>query len=561
METTSPEWDHCGTGATDEDPVGCRGVRAGGRARCLAHLAAGARAVYLARLAAGADVDCRGVTFDDGLLAAVLAGVTGEDGYPVFGAGRFEQARFAESASFARAEFRGPASFQGARLEGAADFGSVRFRHGAWFKGARFAGSAEFGGAHISDDAGFADTWFGGTAWFGGVRIEGRLWLERARFAGDAVFLRGVFGADWVGPVTCDGTLSLAEAEFRSPLRLALAASRIDARAARCEGPVALSVRYAAIDLTGAVLLHPCRISTDLVTELREPAAARAGGADHTASIVSLRGVDAAMLTVADVDLRGCVFAGTHHLDQLGLEGNWQLGASPQGVRWQWGVPRSWTRRLVLEEERQWRALPGRGATARRGWGAAPENPDTVPGLATLTSVYRQLRKAREDALDQPGAADFYYGEMEMRRHSHTWRRAERWLLQAYWLLAGYGLRASRALVWLACAVAGTVVLMMGLGLPDTEPQQQVRRVQGGGSIRMVMDKAEPQLTLPVGERFTGERFEKSLRVVLNSVLFRSSGQDLTLWGTYTEMVSRLTEPVLLGLAALAVRGRVKRGS
>ncbi|MFI2189999.1 hypothetical protein [Streptomyces sioyaensis] len=64
-----------------------------------------------------------------------------------------------------------------------------------------------------------------------------------------------------------------------------------------------------------------------------------------------------------------------------------------------------------------------------------------------------------------------------------------------------------------------------------------------------------------MGERFTGERFEKSLRVVLNSVLFRSSGQDLTLWGTYTEMVSRLTEPVLLGLAALAARGRVKRGS
>lgn len=229
--------------------------------------------------------------------------------------------------------------------------------------------------------------------------------------------------------------------------------------------------------------------------------------------------------------------------------------------RWHVGVPRSWTRRLVLEEERQWRALPGRGTTDRRGWGAAPDNPDTVPGLATLTSVYRRLRKAREDALDQPGAADFYYGEMEMRRHSHTWRRAERWLLQAYWLLVGYGLRASRALGWLACAVAGTVVLTMGLGLPDTEPQQQVRRVQGGGSLRMVMDKAEPQLTLPVGARFTGERFEKSVRVVLNSVLFRSSGQDLTLWGTYTEMVSRLTEPVLLGLAALAVRGRVKRGS
>ena len=33
----------------------------------------------------------------------------------------------------------------------------------------------------------------------------------------------------------------------------------------------------------------------------------------------------------------------------------------------------------------------------------------------------------------------------------------------------------------------------------------------------------------------------------------------LTTAGTYVEMASRLTEPVLLGLAALAVRGRVKR--
>ncbi|MFD0448956.1 hypothetical protein [Streptomyces rhizosphaericus] len=46
---------------------------------------------------------------------------------------------------------------------------------------------------------------------------------------------------------------------------------------------------------------------------------------------------------------------------------------------------------------------------------------------------------------------------------------------------------------------------------------------------------------------------------MVNSVVFRSSGQDLTTTGTYTEMASRPTEPVLLGLAALAIRGRVKR--
>lgn len=44
-----------------------------------------------------------------------------------------------------------------------------------------------------------------------------------------------------------------------------------------------------------------------------------------------------------------------------------------------------------------------------------------------------------------------------------------------------------------------------------------------------------------------------------HSVVFRSSGQDLTTTGTYTEITSRLAEPVLLGLAVLAVRSRVKR--
>lgn len=45
----------------------------------------------------------------------------------------------------------------------------------------------------------------------------------------------------------------------------------------------------------------------------------------------------------------------------------------------------------------------------------------------------------------------------------------------------------------------------------------------------------------------------------LDSVVFRSSGQDLTTAGTYIEMTSRVFEPVLLGLAVLAIRNRVKR--
>ncbi|MEW2041842.1 hypothetical protein AB0885_33150, partial [Streptomyces sp. NPDC005534] len=59
-------------------------------------------------------------------------------------------------------------------------------------------------------------------------------------------------------------------------------------------------------------------------------------------------------------------------------------------------------------------------------------------------------------------------------------------------------------------------------------------------------------------EQFEAER-DGSLRVVINSVVFRSSSQDLTVVGTYAEMLSRIVEPALLGLAVLAARNRVKR--
>ncbi|WP_308407820.1 hypothetical protein [Streptomyces somaliensis] len=34
-----------------------------------------------------------------------------------------------------------------------------------------------------------------------------------------------------------------------------------------------------------------------------------------------------------------------------------------------------------------------------------------------MAALYRQLRKSLEDGKNEPDAADFYYGECEMRRH------------------------------------------------------------------------------------------------------------------------------------------------
>ncbi|WP_373309444.1 hypothetical protein [Streptomyces olivaceoviridis] len=180
-------------------------------------------------------------------------------------------------------------------------------------------------------------------------------------------------------------------------------------------------------------------------------------------------------------------------------------------------------------------------------------------GPTQLAPVYRALRKAFEDGANEPGAADFYYGEMEMRRHDRTGTtRAERGLLHGYWMLSGYGLRASRALGWLAAAMLVTIMLLMGFGLPRDDPKQVATGIvpPGGGRVTFEIGKEDPRD--PTGNRFTGERFEKALNVTLNSVIFRAADQDLTTTGTYVQMTSRVTEPVLLGLAVLAVRNRVK---
>jgi hypothetical protein len=114
--------------------------------------------------------------------------------------------------------------------------------------------------------------------------------------------------------------------------------------------------------------------------------------------------------------------------------------------------------------------------------------------------------------------------------------------------------------VWLLLAMIGTLLTMMLWGLPADGWRPQAVGSVTGQQIRLPTDPPDPiNPTNALHERLSSGRFEKGLRVVVNSVIFRSSDQNLTTAGTYTEMISRLTEPVLLGLAALAIRGRIKR--
>ncbi|MDT0550634.1 pentapeptide repeat-containing protein, partial [Streptomyces sp. DSM 41529] len=126
-----------------------------------------------------------------------------------------------------------------------------------------------------------------------------------------------------------------------------------------------------------------------------------------------------------------------------------------------------------------------------------------------------------------------------------------------YWAVSGYGLRATRALVALVMAMMVTCFLLVGFGIPMEDPLQEVR---SDGAARMVIETPDAELTNAIRDRFSFERSEKAIKVTLDSVVFRSGGQNLTQFGSYVEMISRVVGPLLLALCLLALRSRIKRG-
>ncbi|GAA3857531.1 pentapeptide repeat-containing protein [Streptomyces sedi] len=505
--------------------------------------------------------------FSDGAWfgEAEFAGSARFDRAEFAGSARFDRAEFAGSARFDRADFTSNASntrFVKARFAGEAEFEQVKFAGNAWFEGAEFAGDARFREAQFVSHA-----WFDGALFAGDVRF-GEAWFARhADFTG-AQFLRA---SRW-GPVTCAGVLDLSGVVFGVPVTLEIAAREVQCVRTRWESTATIRARHASVDLGHAVLAapiavtaHPTPFTSRFGQLLDESPLTDLAGV----RMVSVQGVDAALLVLTDTDVSDCLFSGAFHLDQLRLEGRTVFAPPPTGWRRHGLWPVRWTRRRVLAEEHHWRAqvagqpAPPSGATPSADqWrpGSHHPDPNLTPDPDDIAPLYRQLRKAFEDAKNEPGAADFYYGECEMRRHDHTGTpRVERGLLWGYWLLSGYGLRASRALGWLAVSMLATIVLLMAFGLPTSSPKQKATGTvpSSGGEVTLTIDKQPPQN--PTGDRFSSERFEKALSVTFNSVVFRSSGQDLTTTGTYIEMTSRLLEPTLLALAVLALRGRIKR--
>jgi uncharacterized protein YjbI with pentapeptide repeats len=368
------------------------------------------------------------------------------------------------------------------------------------------AGEARFRGVTFKGVASFQDS-----SW-GALRITGCDFDGPAHTGGMAVAqtlaLVGCRMADSRNLEFRSGSLcEIREVVFAQPLNLRVLAPELDASSSSFEQGLDLILAPGALlHLARASLGGPSLITGDVVAGARP-------------RLTSLDGTRLQNLTLRGLDLRDCSFVRAHALDDVVISGQDQLPLAPRFGRWQ-------ARREVLPDEyglrhaRELRRRPHGPARWYTG-NSTPRNADP----ATLAETYRALRRGREEARDRPGAADFYYGEMEMRRIAAA-SATDRIIINLYWLLSGYGIRASRALVAYAVVVALLSVGLWHWGLSKEVPFTDV---------------------VPY--------------VLATTTVLAKPAVDLKLdtIGTYLQVVARLAGPALFALMLLALRSRVRR--
>jgi hypothetical protein len=245
---------------------------------------------------------------------------------------------------------------------------------------------------------------------------------------------------------------------------------------------------------------------------------------DALPSVVSIANSDAGQMTFAQLSMAGCLFNGAHGLSSSIFEANVFFANTPRAF---------YARRRCIADEIEWRASKGGWSGSR--WkpllpvsttpSRRPPAPRTPIDPSQIANLYRELRRSHEARADQPGAADFYYGEMEMRRLDPKTRTADRLILNIYWVVSGYGLHALRSFACFGVLVLGSAALT---------------RVHGFES----------------GPVSSVDALIFSLRSALPG-LRRAS--DLTPLGASVDIAEAVLGPLLFGLGLLAIRGRVRR--
>jgi len=447
-----------------------------------------------------------------------------------FETANFKRASFVESASFAETKFSGQATFDEMtcavlRMHGAF-FGDV-----ASFASAHVEGLLELAGATCKSDLVFNEASLGGRIDVTLLHVAGRAWFIRCQFERARDF----------GPMAAYDKLDLDHATFTENIRLEVSTPRLLCRKTNFRGGVYLLARWAKVSLEeasfgGPAVLIGAPTEFDQLNEepLYDPAIK-----DGRPALMSVRRANVANLTVANIDLRPTRFTQAQNLDKMRLGDPVQFAETPERI---WWSPRSTT-----AEEQLWRSDKYRGRRGS-GWYEKPchipqwvndeivaEAGEQIPTPPELASAYRQLRKGREDSKDEPGAADFYYGEMEMRRKAaipsdaRVSKRlalyAEHALLWTYWVISGYGLRASRALISLILTILLFSLALLAWGFPHAHSYSDA-----------ILYSAQSVTSLLHAPTVT-----------------------LTVAGEWLSIGLRLLGPLFFGLMLVSLRGRVRR--
>ncbi|MFC0313586.1 pentapeptide repeat-containing protein [Gordonia phosphorivorans] len=561
----------------------------------------------------GGDAGFGKATFDGSAWfgGATFGGDAGFDGATFGGYAGFSGATFGGYAGFGKATFGGSAWFDGATFGGSAWFGKATFGGAAWFGKATFGGAAWFGKATFGESAWFVGATFGGDAGFDGATFGGAAWFGKATFGESAWFVGATFGgAAGFGKATFGGPVRFTEVrgvyshlDFNSSRwKTALVeASDMEAGSvsfvdAVIEESVRFDLTCRSVDLTGLQSRKRLHLvvggEADVTCASADfGAGSRIEGVPSLAGkaprVVSLSRAQLAGVTLSGLDLTGCRFGGADGLDSLVIDSTntlplWRRSDPSRGWKWwrtnrrmiadELTAPESASPNTTVAAEVRGDAVgktttntspPGDSAgsdtttteqPAHHERAAAIAAPSQVQGAAagSVAETYRVLRKALEDNKDHAGAADFYYGEMEMRRRAAPLDSVEWWLLTAYRTVSGYGLRAWRAVTALAAVigVAGLLFSFECLARLTTTSAIDKINVKSGEATYLTPDEGG----LPW--------WRATLFAAQETVaLFRTNQTGVTLvgFGYIVDLAVRILGPVLLALAIMAIRNRTKR--
>ena len=346
------------------------------------------------------------------------------------------------------------------------------------------------------------------------VRIHGLIDLSHADCTG--VHGEQLFAetANRLGPCKAR-SFYLPRATFLSRVHIDVTSDDVNLSGALLKEGGLIEVESNSIQLSQVSIGGPLRVSG-------KPQATR------QAEIRGLLNSDAGQISFALVDLSRCSFYGAHGLGNIDIESTVTFSRGP----WWSG------KRRYIADEFAWRA--GAGRLHSYGWEiqgvhVGAEQPKRLKGepekillpalgAAQVAAIYRELRRSLESKSDMPGAAHFYYGEMEMRKWSAP--PLERGLLWLYWLVSGYGMRARRALLsWVALIVLGAYLMTFG-GF-EQEPYSMARALLF------------------------------STRATLPGVT--TLERSLTPMGQWIEIGLRIFGPLTIALFLIAVRGKLMR--